>query len=90
MKAFHFELTTGERGTLAGCDERMTAQEALELLNYQFAGRLEAFREVPNSPGMTESLIAHRLEQLPDRDKPWKSAEPGQKLVIHRLSTGKG
>ena len=42
MKAFYFELVTGERGTLAGCQDDMSVDEALAALNFQFPERLES------------------------------------------------
>ena len=41
MKAFHFTLIGGERGTLAGCPDEMTIEQAMEALNFQFPERLD-------------------------------------------------
>lgn len=48
MKAFHFKLTTGERGTLAGCADDMTPEQARDLCTFQFPGRLESIHETPS------------------------------------------
>ena len=45
MKAYHFELKDGERGTLAGCDNDCTLQDAREWIEFFYRGRVMEVRE---------------------------------------------
>lgn len=45
MKAFHFELIDGKRGTLAGCDNDCTVEDAREWIEFYYRGRVIEVRE---------------------------------------------
>ncbi len=45
MKAYHFELKDGERGTLAACPDDWTEADAREVLEFRYSGRVVEIRE---------------------------------------------
>lgn len=45
MKAFHFVLRDGERGTLAGCEETMSLADARAEIDWVYRGRVKEVRE---------------------------------------------
>ena len=86
MKAFHFTLIGGERGTLAGCDNDMTVEQAMEVLNFQFPYRLESIeasgKDWP-APVTTvdERHFSGRLPRISDAH----AEAVGPMLIVQRL-----
>ncbi len=66
MKAYHFELKDGERGTLAGCDNDCTVEDAREWIEFYYRGRVVEVREagiVMNAPP-TKDLRAQYIAAM--------------------------
>lgn len=62
MKAYHFELKDGERGTLAGCDNDCTVEDAREWIEHFYRGRVMEVREagiVMTTPGSKDLRKAY-------------------------------
>ncbi len=62
MKAYHFELKDGERGTLAGCDNDCTVEDAREWIEHFYRGRVMEVREagiVMTAPGRKDLREAY-------------------------------